>query len=701
MIRSILVFLFLASLTCLSVYSVFADSASYGNGMINLGDGETSYSGAAGKVPTVKSTEDGWEWGTGGSGRPDSYNNVSSLAAAGGSIQQIFRPVSSYVRNGTTVMANLSSVWHFEDNHVTHVQEVTGAPGFNVEYVYTGVDTFNSVVMRALYTGLTGHVVNIQVWDYNANDWETYSVLDGTTDYTWKSPDIHSAVNHIQNGKVRVRIYHVSSGNATHHLYIDYAVLSSNNGAPSLGQYATKVSLNNETSIRAAADALKVDIGGRGVFSYMSTVGDAHVGGQVHVHGGAVIGGAVVTSGSVTAVGGIVGLATGAKRTIYVDFDLGNDANDGNSWLTAYKTWDKVNNEIPANILPFHNYSVAGRGTNTSAVTLSNRATASSGIYLFTDWTTVTSGTVVTTSNPTNYPDGTAKITDGSKTFGQYSGAGYYLSITSGTGSGFRGPIRLSNATTIYPCAKFATSPASGSGYAVVKPKWIQSGIGVTLSNLTNVSIDGMLIKGTSAGVAAITATNISGTLNGIYMQSCGLGVNFTSCPQVTINNSIAKQCAGLGFYALLSNFLPNYCTSVYNGGAIGGFQGNAGMMSPTGCDSRYNAMGYSYRNICGNNGVLSKCRALNNSTNDLQIEGNSVVKNAANSLFDGTSATGISVTTGGNLIFLTCTVQNHSGAGVGVRATNGATVTGTATVTYSNNGTNESPDPTSYGYID
>jgi len=172
-----------------------------------------------------------------------------------GDIPSLFTSISTIVNAGTQTAGDNNSVALKGDSDILIIDEVVANPGFNVEFVYDDIVTFNSLRGFMQYSGSIAHTVLLQIYDYDSTTWETYLNVESDS-YQWYIPNVPDPDAHISSGKVRVRIYHDGQGVGTHRLNVDEIRLSSSSGGESTIAYATKAELNNETSIRAAADTL-------------------------------------------------------------------------------------------------------------------------------------------------------------------------------------------------------------------------------------------------------------------------------------------------------------------------------------------------------------------------------------------------------------------------------------------------------------
>ena len=126
---------------------------------------------------------------------------------------------------------NISTLQSGMDGTYMTISEVTGAPGIDAYVEFTGVTAFERVRLLAAYVGTTSHQIMIQVYDWANSAWRTFNTMEtsafDTTNLQFKNNEftVYDDTNYIGTsanaGKVRVRLYHPITGNATHRLYID------------------------------------------------------------------------------------------------------------------------------------------------------------------------------------------------------------------------------------------------------------------------------------------------------------------------------------------------------------------------------------------------------------------------------------------------------------------------------------------------
>jgi hypothetical protein len=109
-------------------------------------------------------------------------------------------------------------------NYVTF-DEVTGVPGFDFRINFASIVMFDFFSLVWKYNGSLTHVCLIQLYNHSTAAWDTF-------DSTWATPDfvnhtfaVPNYADYINSGAVNARIYHVTSGNASHDAEVDFCCL--------------------------------------------------------------------------------------------------------------------------------------------------------------------------------------------------------------------------------------------------------------------------------------------------------------------------------------------------------------------------------------------------------------------------------------------------------------------------------------------
>jgi hypothetical protein len=102
-----------------------------------------------------------------------------------------------------------------------------GTPG-HVEYIgFTGISAFNRVILNINYTALSGHIQDIDIFNYTSNTWDTLAQYSGSGNWQQFALGVIDDAPYINTitGNVTIRNYHVSAGSNVHRTWIDYVAL--------------------------------------------------------------------------------------------------------------------------------------------------------------------------------------------------------------------------------------------------------------------------------------------------------------------------------------------------------------------------------------------------------------------------------------------------------------------------------------------
>lgn len=531
--------------------NAFADSTSYGNGFLDLADTpKTGYSGQSGKAVVVKGTEDGLEFGVAvGGGGTAAWGNITGTlsdqtdlqaeldALAAGQTEVVYTPMSTIIDTGTLAYGNNTSVQGYDDGEHIQVNEVGGVPGFSVTFVYKNVSSFQRLKGFLYYQGGATHVVNVQLYRYATTDWETYATLDSTTTYEHRTPDVFEDDEHISGGKVRVRIYHDTTGNPAHKLFVDYLALSTQGGSSTLSTYLGKAAFNEYTS---GAQRF-YEAGEEVVFGDISSTGGIHIPGEIHAHGLINTFGNISTHGKLYSTGGIDQLFAGAQN-IYFDGSRGTDdvGFGNNTGFQAYSSLQYAINAVPAiyagnvNIYP---PPTTAATIPEAAVIQSKRPSGNYSLSLIGSWSTTLADTIATRGVARTSATANAKITKNGAGWTSNAYQHKMLFVTSGTGSGQVRPILLNNNSTISVEA-WTTTPDSTSHFEV--RDWLTTisgsgGVSLTVTGTPNVVLQNLKCTGyvwANNGTNNLTVQNCDlggGALYGLLMTDSTTGANTTA----------------------------------------------------------------------------------------------------------------------------------------------------------------------------
>jgi len=129
-----------------------------------------------------------------------------------------------------SIAAGAHTDLHAVGGTTVQVNEVTGAPGFDIRAAFTGVDGITDIYVHGYYTAT--HTVTLELYNYDTTSWDVVITFPTSgTAMTLLSASIADGSPYFDGGgNAVVRFYHAASGNITHRLYLDYLALSHTTG---------------------------------------------------------------------------------------------------------------------------------------------------------------------------------------------------------------------------------------------------------------------------------------------------------------------------------------------------------------------------------------------------------------------------------------------------------------------------------------
>lgn len=158
---------------------------------------------------------------------PVSGSDLATKDYVDTAVQEVaYTPDSITLNTGTNTGGNVASVQTLSDGNTYDVDEVTGVPGFDIEFDFSGVESFSRIWIHELYNGGAGHTVQIRLWNYDTPGWDVITTF--TDQSGLKFIDfVVSDTNRIDgSGNARLSLYHVTNGNASHDIQIDYVAVA-------------------------------------------------------------------------------------------------------------------------------------------------------------------------------------------------------------------------------------------------------------------------------------------------------------------------------------------------------------------------------------------------------------------------------------------------------------------------------------------
>jgi hypothetical protein len=156
---------------------------------------------------------------------------------SGGAVEQAslkfkdLTPSSFTLNTGTLIAGTVADVQGMYDGNILDIGEVTGVPGYDIEFNFTNVDRHpRFIVCRWRYDGSSTHFVTIDIYNYTTASWDQVRVFKDSALYfdslTMYTPLGNNGDYVDGSGNAKIRFYHQTSGNASHDIKIDYVGLT-------------------------------------------------------------------------------------------------------------------------------------------------------------------------------------------------------------------------------------------------------------------------------------------------------------------------------------------------------------------------------------------------------------------------------------------------------------------------------------------
>lgn len=112
-----------------------------------------------------------------------------------------------------------------------NVTEVAGGLDFRLNF--TNVSDFNQLIFRYKSSSNENHILQVQIYDYDDTNWESYVSLSNVAEYNIKEIGVYDSDEHIQNETVQIRVYLSGAGNPSHTHYFDWFTIANGLATPS------------------------------------------------------------------------------------------------------------------------------------------------------------------------------------------------------------------------------------------------------------------------------------------------------------------------------------------------------------------------------------------------------------------------------------------------------------------------------------
>lgn len=133
-------------------------------------------------------------------------------------------PDSVDVIVGTT-SSSVSDLQGQYNGNVYEIHEENATPGIDLRINFINILRFSGITFSAYYSGRAAHYVEVQLFNYVANTWETYTTLEVSLGLNLHSFESADYTEHIKNGIVVMRFVHPPTGIPADKLFIGYTAL--------------------------------------------------------------------------------------------------------------------------------------------------------------------------------------------------------------------------------------------------------------------------------------------------------------------------------------------------------------------------------------------------------------------------------------------------------------------------------------------
>jgi len=138
-----------------------------------------------------------------------------------------FYPITNRTIYGTETGGNNIGNLSYYDGQSFNVTEIAGSNPLEVRINFTGIVTFDNILIRERYDGGSGHEIDVELWNYVDGIWDNYFEITDQSQLTQlPAIPVPDSTEHISGNVVMLRFNHVTTpGNTQHKFYIDYVQL--------------------------------------------------------------------------------------------------------------------------------------------------------------------------------------------------------------------------------------------------------------------------------------------------------------------------------------------------------------------------------------------------------------------------------------------------------------------------------------------
>lgn len=137
-----------------------------------------------------------------------------------------YRAPSTLTVTAGTLAAGTVSDLAAPGGTLVDIEEVAATPAFDVEVVFASVTgTPIGFVWTGWYEGNTAHVVTVDAWNYTTSAWDNVGLAEHRTEKKSYSYLYARGTDYVSAGAAKFRFCHVSAGNTSHDLWLDYCAV--------------------------------------------------------------------------------------------------------------------------------------------------------------------------------------------------------------------------------------------------------------------------------------------------------------------------------------------------------------------------------------------------------------------------------------------------------------------------------------------
>jgi len=133
------------------------------------------------------------------------------------------QPDSLSVVTGSLASGTVDDTKVWNDGNNIAVDEAASTPGYDVQFTFENVTDIKEIATSVHYSGTSTHRVELQIYNYIDTAWETVTQIVTGLGYSLVSVNFPAdSDDYISSSQSKIRFYHVSAGNASHDLYVNY-----------------------------------------------------------------------------------------------------------------------------------------------------------------------------------------------------------------------------------------------------------------------------------------------------------------------------------------------------------------------------------------------------------------------------------------------------------------------------------------------